>query len=85
MDTSDRDHREGTPRGIAGRTPPRALAIASAGEAYGRLAAWLKDHDREASGAAWEVYGWIEPNQKLDPATWPAPAEWRTELIQPIA
>lgn len=55
------------------------------GEAYGRLAAWLKDHDREASGAAWEVYGWIDPNQKLDPATWPAPAEWRTELIQPIA
>jgi effector-binding domain-containing protein len=54
------------------------------GEAYGRLAAWLKEHDREAAGAAWEVYQWIDPNQEPDPSTWPAPTEWRTELVQPV-
>jgi effector-binding domain-containing protein len=54
-------------------------------QAYGRLAAWLKEHDREAAGAAWEVYWWIDAGQKPDPSTWPAPAEWRTELVQPLA
>jgi effector-binding domain-containing protein len=54
-------------------------------EAYGRLAAWLKEHGREAAGAAWEVYWWIDPNRELDPSAWPSAAEWRTELVQPIA
>jgi effector-binding domain-containing protein len=57
----------------------------SLGEAYGRLAAWLKEHDRKAAGAAWEVYWWIDANRELDPSTWPAPPKWRTELVQPIA
>ncbi len=26
------------------------------GDAYARVAAWLKEQDREANGAAWEVY-----------------------------
>jgi effector-binding domain-containing protein len=55
------------------------------GEAYARLAAWLKDHDHEAAGAAWEVYWWIDATQEPDPSTWAAPTEWRTELVQPIA
>jgi effector-binding domain-containing protein len=54
------------------------------GEAYSRLGAWLQEHGREAAGAAWEVYWWIDANQELDPSTWPAPTEWRTELVQPI-
>ena len=31
------------------------------GDAYARLDAWLKEHEREADGAAWEVYTWIDP------------------------
>jgi effector-binding domain-containing protein len=54
------------------------------GAAYGRLGAWLKEHGREAGGAAWEVYWWIDPGREPDPAAWPAPAAWRTQLIQPI-
>jgi effector-binding domain-containing protein len=30
-------------------------------DAYARLYAWLKEHDREPDGAAWEVYTWIDP------------------------
>jgi effector-binding domain-containing protein len=55
------------------------------GEAYGRLAAWLEKHDRKAAGPAWEVYWWIDASQEPDPAVWPAPTEWRTELVQPLA
>jgi effector-binding domain-containing protein len=57
----------------------------SLGEAYDRLNAWLEEHDREAAGPAWEVYWWIDASQEPDPSSWPAPAEWRTELVQPIA
>jgi effector-binding domain-containing protein len=54
------------------------------GEAYGRLAAWLKEHERKAAGPAWEVYTWIDATKKPDPSTWPPPIDWRTELVQPI-
>jgi len=53
------------------------------GEAYGRLDTRLKEHGREADGAAWEVYWWIDPGLELDPASWPAPSKWRTQLVQP--
>ena len=53
-------------------------------EAYARLDAWLKEHERDADGAVWEVYTWIDPVLEPDPAAWPAPSEWRTELVQPI-
>jgi hypothetical protein len=46
--------------------------------------AWLKEHDRKPDGAAWEVYTWIDPGLEPDPSAWPAPSEWRTQLIQPI-
>jgi effector-binding domain-containing protein len=55
------------------------------GEAYRRLEAWLQEHEREAAGPAWEVYWWIDPSQELEPSSWPAPADWRTELVQPMA
>ena len=54
-------------------------------DAYARLSSWLKEHGREADGAAWEVYTWIDPDVEPDPSAWPAPSEWRTQLVQPIA
>ena len=54
------------------------------GDAYARLDAWLKGHERKADGAAWEVYTWIDPVLEPDPSAWPAPSEWRTQLVQPI-
>ena len=53
-------------------------------DAYGRLAAWLKEHGRAADGPAWEVYWWIDARLEPDPSTWPAPSAWRTQLVQPI-
>lgn len=55
------------------------------GDAYARMQVWLSEHGREPDGAAWEVYGWIDPARYDGPATWPDPASWRTQLIQPIA
>jgi effector-binding domain-containing protein len=54
------------------------------GDAYARLDAWLKENERKADGAAWEVYTWIDSGQEPDPSAWPAPSEWRTQLVQPI-
>jgi effector-binding domain-containing protein len=54
------------------------------GDAHARLAAWLKENEREADGAAWEVYTWIDPALEPNPSAWPAPSEWRTQLVQPI-
>jgi effector-binding domain-containing protein len=53
-------------------------------DAYGRLGSWLQANGRDADGAAWEVYWWIDPSVEPDPAAWPAPTEWRTQLVQPI-
>jgi effector-binding domain-containing protein len=53
-------------------------------DAYARLSAWLKEHGRKAEGAAWEVYTWIDLGVEPDPSAWPAPSEWRTQLVQPI-
>jgi effector-binding domain-containing protein len=52
--------------------------------AYGRLQAWMEENHRDAGGAAWEVYWWVDPNIEPDPSTWPNPTEWQTELVQPI-
>jgi effector-binding domain-containing protein len=54
------------------------------GEAYARLGAWLKEHGSTADGAAWEVYWWIDLSVEPNPSAWPAPSEWRTQLVQPI-
>jgi effector-binding domain-containing protein len=54
------------------------------GDAYGRIAAWLKEHSREPDGAPWEVYYWINLSQDHDPSTISDPSSMRTRLIQPI-
>ena len=53
-------------------------------EAYARLRAWLEEHGSTADGAAWEVYWWIDLSVEPNPSAWPAPSEWRTQLVQPI-
>lgn len=53
------------------------------GDAYARVAAWLKEQGREPDGPAWEVYYWIDLNQNQDPSTWD-PTSWRTQLVQPV-
>jgi effector-binding domain-containing protein len=53
------------------------------GEAYGRIAEWLKEQGREPSGPAREVYFWIDLSRDQDPST-SDPSTWRTELIQPV-
>jgi hypothetical protein len=60
------------------------VGMGATGEAYGRLAAWLKENEREAAGPAWEVYWWIDASREPDPSSWPAPTDWRTELVQPV-
>lgn len=52
-------------------------------DAYKRIEDWLAAHGAR-QGAAWEVYEWIDLAQEPDPSAWPAPADWRTELVQPI-
>jgi effector-binding domain-containing protein len=77
---------------IASRELPGGAAITTwhigshdgLGDAYARLEAWLKEHGREGDGAAWEVYSWIDLSLEPDPSTWPAPSEWRTQLVQPL-
>jgi effector-binding domain-containing protein len=52
--------------------------------AYARLGSWLEANRRQADGPAWEVYWWIDPGVEPDPAAWPAPTHWRTQLVQPV-
>ncbi|GAA1852222.1 GyrI-like domain-containing protein [Asanoa iriomotensis] len=54
------------------------------GEAYNRIQEWLETHGT-ATGPAWEVYEWIDLAVEPDPAAWPSPADWRTQLIQPVS
>ncbi len=46
--------------------------------AYDAIRAWIEAHGRRASGVPWESY-------LTDPETVPDPAEWRTEVVWPIA
>jgi effector-binding domain-containing protein len=45
--------------------------------AYEAIAAWIREHGREAGGAPWEVY-------LTDPSEVPSPADWRTKIVQPL-
>jgi effector-binding domain-containing protein len=81
----------GSGRIEAGQLPGGAAIVTwhfgahdSLGDAYRRLEGWLETNDREAGGSAWEVYWWIDPGREPDPSSWPAPTEWRTELVQPV-
>jgi effector-binding domain-containing protein len=53
------------------------------GDAYKAIAEWLAANG-EADGPAWEVYEWIDLRQEPDLSKWPAPADWRTQLVQPV-
>ncbi|MFI6928675.1 GyrI-like domain-containing protein [Nonomuraea spiralis] len=53
------------------------------GEAYSRIEDWLASHGRPG-GAAWEIYEWIDLTREPDPSSWPAPADWHTEVVQPL-
>lgn len=53
------------------------------GDAYNRIQDWLATNGQPA-GPAWEVYEWIDLTQEPDPSSWPAPADWRTQLVQPL-
>lgn len=55
------------------------------GDSYHRLSAWVKESDREPAGTGWEVYHWIDLAEAPDPASWPAPTAWRTDLVQPVS
>ena len=45
---------------------------------YERLIAWVAEQGREPAGAMWEVY-------LTDPTAEPDPADWRTEVLVPLA
>jgi hypothetical protein len=53
-------------------------------DAYNRIEEWLATHGQPA-GPAWDVYEWIDLSREPDFASWPAPAQWRTQLVQPVA
>lgn len=48
------------------------------GEAYGRLEAWATEHHERTAPGPWEVY-------LTDPSTVHDPADWRTEVVVPLA
>jgi effector-binding domain-containing protein len=52
-------------------------------DAYDRIEEWLAKHGQPA-GPAWEVYEWIDLTREPDVSSWPAPADWRTQLVQPV-
>jgi effector-binding domain-containing protein len=54
------------------------------GDAYARIAQWLKEHGRAPDGPTWEVYHWIDLSTYGGAATLHDSAKWRTQLIQPI-
>lgn len=55
------------------------------GEAYRRLHAWPGEHGRTIAAPGWEVHCWIDAGKESGPEAWPAPADWRTLLVQPLA
>jgi effector-binding domain-containing protein len=79
-------------RVTAGTLPAGAVAVLvhmgahdTLGESYERLSAFVKESDREPAGTGWESYHWIDLTQAPDPASWPAPTDWRTDLVQPVS
>lgn len=48
------------------------------GQAWGALEGWMQENRKVPGGAAWEVY-WTDPGEVADAA------QWRTELVMPLA
>lgn len=48
------------------------------GQSWDALNGWVRERGRVPGGAAWEVY-WTDPGEVADAA------EWRTELVMPLA
>ena len=46
-------------------------------QTYNAIMDWMRENDREAGGACWEIY-WTDPTPDSNPA------EWRTEIIWPV-
>ena len=77
---------------VAGAELPAGLAVATwhvgpherLGEAYRRIAAWLREHGRASRGPAWEVYPWLDLGGHDGPSSVPDASGWRTQLVQPI-
>jgi len=46
-------------------------------ETYGAIEQWLQTHGMAPGGAAWETY-------VTDPGEHPDPADWMTEVVQPV-
>jgi effector-binding domain-containing protein len=55
----------------------------SLGDAYKRIQDWLATYGQPA-GPGWEVYEWIDLTREPDVSSWPAPVNWRTQLVQPV-
>ena len=47
-------------------------------DAHAAVQLWLEESSRRAAGAPWEVY-------VTDPADYPDPKDWRTDIFWPIA
>lgn len=63
--------------------PPAAVAVHRGhydrlGDTHTAVQAWIDAEGERAGGPAWEVY-------ITDPAEHPDPADWRTEVIVPLA
>ena len=63
---------------------PVADLAAAQSEALRALWSHLQQHGGRPAGPGWEVYHWIDLNQEPEPAAWPDPSTWRTQLVQPI-
>lgn len=71
-------------RVVPGELPagPAAVTVHSGlyetiGAAYEAIGRWLAENKRQPAGPPWEVY-------LTDPVATPDPAQWRTEVIQPL-
>jgi hypothetical protein len=58
------------------------VAVSELAEAQGES---LGELWRSMQARGFASVGWIDANQEPDRSSWPAPTEWRTELVQPIA
>jgi effector-binding domain-containing protein len=54
------------------------------GLAYGRIASWIEQNNREPDGPSWEVYHWIDLTVEEEESPPDDPFTWRVQLVQPL-